>query len=271
MKMRISDVSRILNIPVETLRFYERNKVVSPYRDDTNNYRYYDTWDIFYIIAFLEFRNMGFSVKEATDAVHTEDIQFVIDTIGTKIGEIKNKIRYDQMMLEYLKSYQEELAAIPYNQGLFWHEIRPELKYIFFSEEENEEYPGMNSENMRFTKWLNTVPYTKGVKHILLDENARVKESDNWSFMMEAKYMDYFDIEEDEYVHTIPQHLCLITYIEGGKRGEITMERFEPVFQYMKEKNITVDGEILCHVMIRGRRNGKFCRFLKVSVPIRNN
>ena len=46
MRYKIGDVSRILGISTDLLRYYEKKGVVQPQKDKSNDYRYYDTWDI---------------------------------------------------------------------------------------------------------------------------------------------------------------------------------------------------------------------------------
>ncbi len=62
--MKISDVARMLGLPVETIRFYEKEGVVQPRRNDSSGYWEYDFWDIFKLVACITYRNMGMPVKE---------------------------------------------------------------------------------------------------------------------------------------------------------------------------------------------------------------
>ena len=52
-RYKIGDVSRILGISTDLLRYYEKKGVVKPQKDQSNDYRYYDTWDINFLIDCL--------------------------------------------------------------------------------------------------------------------------------------------------------------------------------------------------------------------------
>ena len=59
MRYKIGDVSRILGISTDLLRYYEKKGVVQPQKDKNNDYRYYDTWDINFLIDCLWFKRFG--------------------------------------------------------------------------------------------------------------------------------------------------------------------------------------------------------------------
>ena len=55
--MKISDVAKMPGLPVETIRFYEKEGIVSPERNDNSGYREYSLWDVFKLVACMEYRS----------------------------------------------------------------------------------------------------------------------------------------------------------------------------------------------------------------------
>ena len=53
MKYKIGDVARILGISTDLLRYYEKKGVVRPVKDKANDYRYYEAWDINFLMDCL--------------------------------------------------------------------------------------------------------------------------------------------------------------------------------------------------------------------------
>ena len=64
MRYKIGDVARILGISPDLIRYYEEKGVVSPQKDPYNNYRYYDTWDINFLLDCLWYKNFGFGIDQ---------------------------------------------------------------------------------------------------------------------------------------------------------------------------------------------------------------
>lgn len=48
MEYKIGEVSKILNISKEMIRYYEKQGILKPSRKEDNNYRTYSVMDVFY-------------------------------------------------------------------------------------------------------------------------------------------------------------------------------------------------------------------------------
>ena len=64
MQYKIGDVARILGISTDLLRYYEKKGVVAPTKDKQNDYRYYDVWDINFLIDCLWYKSFGFGIPQ---------------------------------------------------------------------------------------------------------------------------------------------------------------------------------------------------------------
>ena len=64
MKYKIGDVARILGISTDLLRYYEKKGVVRPVKDKANDYRYYEAWDINFLMDCLWMKGFGFGIEE---------------------------------------------------------------------------------------------------------------------------------------------------------------------------------------------------------------
>lgn len=49
MEYKIGEVSKILNISKEMIRYYEKQGILKPSRKEDNNYRTYSVMDVFFI------------------------------------------------------------------------------------------------------------------------------------------------------------------------------------------------------------------------------
>lgn len=68
----IGDVSRILGLARETLRYYERCGIVVPWKDPETGYRYYDPVQINHLMLCKMYRQMGMSSAEICDLIDRE-------------------------------------------------------------------------------------------------------------------------------------------------------------------------------------------------------
>ena len=91
MQYKAKEVSQILNIPIDTLRYFEKIGVIHPHINETNHYRYYDAWDINFIFDYLNYRKMDYSSQESIQFIRSSSLEEQIDKIKQKIQYYEQK------------------------------------------------------------------------------------------------------------------------------------------------------------------------------------
>lgn len=107
------EIAKMSGINVETLRYYEKNKLIPIPKRTSKGYRLY-TEDILIILSFIKgAKSAGFTLEQIRNlfsAVNGADIDlnYVGELIDEKLGEISDKI-------VELKSVKENLKDIKVN------------------------------------------------------------------------------------------------------------------------------------------------------------
>lgn len=61
----IREVSKYTNIPISTLRYYDKVGLLSPaFKNDDTNYRYYTPMQIITLKVINHMRHLGFSIRK---------------------------------------------------------------------------------------------------------------------------------------------------------------------------------------------------------------
>ena len=68
---KIAEISKLYNIGVDSLRYYERLGVIKPHRD-TNGYRLYDLKDMYKLTVIRNLRELDFSMAQIKE--YLEDV-----------------------------------------------------------------------------------------------------------------------------------------------------------------------------------------------------
>lgn len=98
----IGRVSEICNIPIKTLRYYDKINVMVPrHRQENNNYRYYSHDQMVRLFIIKRLRYLGFSLEEVRNILKENNIQKIEHIVEKKIDSIKNEIT------ELNKKYEE--------------------------------------------------------------------------------------------------------------------------------------------------------------------
>lgn len=117
--MNSKKVSEILDISVDTLRYYERVGVIPPVTRDKNGYRNYQDNDLNWIFLAKSLRNAGMSVESmiefATLAQSDGDVSAAQkDVLHEQLEQLDEKfaeLERTRHLLEYkIETYDEHLA-----------------------------------------------------------------------------------------------------------------------------------------------------------------
>ncbi|KHL97038.1 hypothetical protein QW71_03770 [Paenibacillus sp. IHB B 3415] len=127
--MKISEVSQLLGLSTETIRFYEQQNIVNPLRKMNNTYRNYEVWDIFDLMECIRYRNMNFSMKEIELMMKKEDLNFLCLKVTAKHDEITKNVQKYQFILNVIEDLKEKLETAYLNIGNYWVKKNLELKY----------------------------------------------------------------------------------------------------------------------------------------------
>jgi MerR family transcriptional regulator, copper efflux regulator len=110
--LRIGEVARGASVNVQTLRFYERRRLLRPRQRALNGYRYYDEESVRLVRFIKRAQALGFSLREVQALLRLRDTSGVPCEKGRaraeeKIAEITAKER----QLVAMRGALEQLAA----------------------------------------------------------------------------------------------------------------------------------------------------------------
>lgn len=107
-KINISDLARIFNVSSETLRKYDTQNILIPYRED-NLYRIYSSWELTKLIRTRQLRMEGYSIKDIEQ--HFKAIQFEDNLINIENREIEiqHDIEEREKLLLWLKERKQTI------------------------------------------------------------------------------------------------------------------------------------------------------------------
>lgn len=107
---QIGEISKLCNIPIKTLRYYDEINLLKPKKiDEFSSYRYYSNDQLVLILAIKQFKEAGFSLKEIKQLLGREDLEYNQRKIEEKYKEIDDKINDLLRLREKIKFGLKEL------------------------------------------------------------------------------------------------------------------------------------------------------------------
>lgn len=100
----VGQMSKLCNIPIKTLRYYDDIGLLLPEHVDTqNNYRYYSKKQILYLSIIRHFKTSGFSLEDIRHLLKREDLSMLEKKLEDKLIDTKKKLEE----LEYVRDKLE--------------------------------------------------------------------------------------------------------------------------------------------------------------------
>ena len=250
MRLTVGEISKVLGLTTENIRYYVREGLIKPEKNKDNNYWEYSSEDVMYISDILFYRSMGISIdniRKIFDGMPLENISEVIDDT---ISELKDKIQEYTMLLERIQGWQNDYIRELQEIGEFRKgKMPPSLRVSSYHREDE-----------------HIVDYLKG--RITIEKNDwedvcesfyfNLNDGDNvlHKYISVAKTEErvrnnrYFDIVEE------PEKTCLITHVLFTDNVD---EMIKPIIEYAKNNDITLTGEFFgrerTNFYIEGRRH----------------
>lgn len=119
----ISEISKIVDIPVDTLKHYDRIDLFKPAIVKPGSlYRYYTLEQIYTLVLIKDLRTMGMSIQDIRDYLKNRNVTKSLNLLEKKLNEIRNELE----ILNQKKLYLEgKLNTLRIN-----HNMRYELDEI---------------------------------------------------------------------------------------------------------------------------------------------
>ena len=99
-KYRTGELLNYLGVSRDTLRFYEEKGLLSPKKNDDNNYRNYDMLDVYKIMSIDFYKKRGMSIHQIQDLQKKSTVQDIQSLLEKKKKELEKMIYDWQCMVQ---------------------------------------------------------------------------------------------------------------------------------------------------------------------------
>ena len=268
MRYKIGDVSRILGISADLLRYYEKKGVVRPQKDQNNDYRYYDTWDINFLIDCLWFKRFGFAIPQVaymvTDCYHGD----LLSLLDAKSDQMEADIRRQEQLLGRLREYRDAAERVKAGLGICELQDSPEL--ICYLNRFNYSY-NYTPEMQRLSRqWQEYMPFTQRYFEIpqegLMGDGADFA----WGFSLRTPYAEELDVQVKPPVKRLPSRRCIHSAFRSAGKNAFTPRHLSFLLDFAKEQELKIAGNAMGTLVCSVREEGSddLTGYFEVWLPV---
>lgn len=270
MSYRIGEVSKLLDIPVDTIRYYESKNIISPKRLEGSKYRVYETWDIYYLLECKKFRSYDFSMEEVVNIIHHETLEYFTDQITKVQNEIENKIKYYNLLYKKNQEYKDTLTDLKSKLNQYTIKYRSESLYLLMNSRENSEYGNIYDSDGLFKVWIKYFPFIDFIQTISSEFiNFRDKiNKDEWFLGISKEYAEALGLPVNGNVIHKKQQKCVHTIVSVGDRGTLSLRILDSAMKFIEEKGYKVVDNVIGNLLTRVHEGDKLIRYFELWIPI---
>lgn len=264
---KIGEVSRVFGIPNETLRYYESRGIITPKRDVESGYRYYDVWDMNFLLDSLWYRSYGFSLADVGSMVNSDDLETFDERYRQREMELIKTIDKYQKILTCLSLHRQRLAKMGGEIGRFTITDSPAMVWQRQRDQGVLE-KGESADHIR--RWVELLPL---VNHTFLMPEAKPTEGEFkdycWGFSATSEIASMYDIPMTAGTQYLPSFKSIRTVFTAGGEGTF-MDAFNTnVIDPIKAMGHTPSRPPVGNLLVRTHEKGKMKRYFEVWVPIK--
>lgn len=237
----IGEVSRLHNISVQTLRYYDKIGLFKPkVINKKSNYRYYSMEQFLQLDIIKYCKSIGLPLEQIKNLIGTNiSIEEMFKVINIQQEIIENKLREMNAIKNHLASIKGKLSSIiEHESNKVFIKYNAKRKYISF------DYVSNNSDELE-------INYRKAMLEI-----EKSKENLNYDLAVTTSYdykkdkttyksimfnMNESDLEHNSNVIILPEGEYVTIYFEG--QWFESKKYYDEIINYINENNIKVKGD----------------------------
>lgn len=263
---KIGEVAHMFGLPNDTLRYYESRGIIAPKRDKESGYRYYDAWDMNFLLDSMWYRSYDFSLSEVEQMINKDNLEEFENRYRQREIEMLRTIDEYQRKLRRLALYRRKLRMIPQQLGQFDIENSPAMVWQRQRTKEVLE-KGEGVDIIR--RWAELMPY---VDHTFVMPEKKPGQGEFneycWGFSLPPEDLKLFAMEMPPTAEYIPSFKSVHTVFCAGGEGTFMDSFNDQVIAPIKEKGYRIINPPVGHLLVRIHEAGKMKRYFEVWVPI---
>lgn len=241
MKYKIGDLSYLFNLSAESLRQYERQGIVHPYKKADSPYRYYSAWELAVLSACRQYRALGFSLEESSQMLQEQTPAHVLESLREREEIIEDEIARQCALLRAVRAWRREAEETTSLVGRF--ELEENVSTYFLPYQYGESLVASKEHLECVRQWLSFIPYV--YIGMIVPPGAEMKDITVGLGMAEVGLQQLNPPQHPSRIR-IPARLCIHTAFQL-QGAALDSRRLQGALQkWASAYNLSLKGDIFC-------------------------
>lgn len=277
MKYKTGDLSKILNVASNTIRRYEEKGYLTPIREASNGYRYFDSDDVAKMVFISKYRKIGFSHDEIGQILQT-DLKKGVELCESKMAEldeqiatltaVRHMLKDDVLMMKRVEEYGSDIME------------RPCVPFYYVCYQKNGKLLSSGKRGEKLYDFMYQCPEIKYCyifrkenilnRRLVYEEAIAIKQKDSVKFNIAV---DDDSVENYDAKPSIMQMIKLpldFTSEYEMPKEEVRKILFDNLLNYMEEKGYQCAGDAIVIRIALSKEKLRDWQYMLISIPYEN-
>lgn len=260
---KIGDVAKILGISADSMRYYEKMGIVKPYKVKSNDYRYYEAWDINFIIDCLWFKQFGFGMKEIAQMVSSISYDELEDTLRIASRQLREELSFQKMLLSRL---EEQVNHLEVSKTLLNQcDIQDSPEVVYYLNRHGYLYDDTPEIQQLSKQWL---PYLSFGKRFFYTTEIDTCDALSWGFSMDKIYASELKLDQSPLVYPLSHDRCIHSVFKKAGKYGISAQSLRYIVDYANREGIRLHGSAYGQLLCSVREDDTMTGYFEVWLPI---
>ena len=267
---KIGEVSNLYGISNDTIRYYESRGIITPKRDEESGYRYFDSWDINFLLDCLRYRSMDLPLSDIEQMIKEDDVEEVEERLRKKETELIRQIYDLKSMVREISALRGSISDIKTRLGKFTIEKSPEMIWqcqrTKIRSEDGELIHGKAAEAVN--EWMKHMIFLGHTFLMAPGDDKQKFDEYNWGFSLSPDKLYELGLEIPQTAKFISSRRSIHTFFAAEEEGTFMPLINEQVLDPIKAQGFRITDPPVGNLLVRVHENGKMKRYFEVWVPI---
>lgn len=262
-RYKIGEVAALVGMSSESIRYYEREGIISPERNPLSGYRYYSAWDINVLIKARSYRQAGFSMEEVVSIMNSFDADVVLNSLANKQAELHQSIMHLAKLMYQLKEDAARMKETVNAVGCFRFEYRPPMHFL----QTQQGYDLIASQCRILSGWVKdhgAFILPGGIYEGPGPDDVR------YGFFIEDSRLDEIAYHNEQELEAFPSCFCLASSFYSGTGTPLCYSSFRGALDYMEKEHLEIASGPISRIVHMARDGENAYRSLhQLWIPLR--
>jgi len=264
---KIGEVAKIVGISTDLIRYYEEKGIVTPYKNPQNGYRYYDAWDINFLIDCVWYKNFGFSIDEIVKIESKITYDSLLDRLDSMETAMAAELHKRELLLERIRSQRESVRSLRGILGKCEISEGPELYY--YLNRHNFDYESDSELHTLSRRWVKYMPFP--MRYFEVPDDQAPGSRFSWGFSLDPKYVEEFGVPTKPPVKHRKKMPCIHSAFKSTGKTAFSPKHMDYMYKFARKQGLKpcggAYGSLICSVLDNGRLTGFFEAWLPIEAP----